>query len=109
MECGSKRVMRPKINKSSRRSSILHYTTTPLVNVALVALIALQLLDVLVRLLFTLAALFLENCSQRGIDILGHAPGVATNEELRALGLHPLPNLRGIFEHLMLDVRFAFL
>ena len=101
--------MGPKINKSSRRSSILHYSTTPLVHVALVAFIAFQLLDELVRLLFALAALFLNDRSQRGIDILGHASRVTANEELRALRIHPFPNLRGILQHLVLHVRFAFL
>jgi hypothetical protein len=49
-------------------------------HVALVAFIALEFLDLLVRPLLSLAALFLNDFSQGGIDILGHAPRVTAND-----------------------------
>src|SRR5438552_16807817 len=86
---------------------IRHSDFVILIDVALVALIALQFLNVFVRLLFALAALFLNDFPQRGVDILGHAPRVAANKEMRAVRIHPFPTLGGIFQHLVLDVRFA--
>src|ERR1700722_14764114 len=79
------------------------------IDVALVAFIAFQFLNVFVRLLFALAALFLNDFPQRGIDILGHAPGIAADEKMSAFAIHPFPNLRCTVQHFMLHVGFVCL
>src|SRR5215469_7573991 len=63
------------------------------IDVPLVAFVRLQLLDVLVSLFFSLAALFLNDFAERGIHVLGHAPRVATYEKVRALDIEPFPDL----------------
>jgi len=57
------------------------------IHVALVALVVLKLLDVGVRFVHRLAALFLDDLAQRSIDIFRHASRVAANKELRAFGV----------------------
>ena len=74
------------------KRSLRQYSIPPLVHVALVAFIALQPFDVFVRLLFAFASLFLNNLAQGRIDVLGHAPRITANEEVRTLRLHPFPN-----------------
>src|SRR6202140_5548965 len=78
-----------------------------LIHVALIAFIAFQFLNVFVRLLFALAASLLNDSPQRGIDILGHAPGIAAYEKMRAFAIHPLPTLRRTVQHFVLHVGFV--
>src|SRR5438876_11625824 len=76
------------------------------IHVALVALVVLKLLDVGVRFVHRLAALFLDDLAQRSIDIFRHASRVAANKKLGAFAVDPFPDFGGVFEHLVLDVNF---
>src|SRR4029077_9499969 len=60
-----------------------------------------------VRLFFCFAALFLNYLAQSGIDILGHASGVATNKKMCAVAIEPFPNLGSLFQHFVLDIGFT--
>src|ERR1051326_2541785 len=77
---------------------------TRLVDVALVTLIALQLLDVLVRFSHGFAAVFLHDPAKRRVDILGHASCIAANKKLCALCIEPAPDFRRILQHAVLDI-----
>src|SRR5207248_1289516 len=68
----------------------------PLIHVTFVTLFVLQLLDVVVGRRHVLAALFLDDLAQRGIDILGHTACVAADKKLRAFAVDPFPNLARI-------------
>src|SRR5260370_41539217 len=81
----------------------------PLIHVALVAFLALELFDVFVRLPFGFGALLLDDFAQGRIHIFGHAAGVAAYENMRAFSVEPFPNLSRIFQHFVLDVRLASL
>jgi hypothetical protein len=74
---------------------------------ALVPFVCLELFNVLVRLLFSLAARFLHDFTQRCIDILGHATRITANEKVGAFRIEPFSNLSGVVQHLMLHVRFG--
>src|SRR5438132_13709551 len=78
-----------------------------LIHVALVAFVGFELLDVSVRFVYGFAALFLDDLSQRSIDIFGHTSRVAAHEKLRTVVVDPFPNLSGVFQHLMLNVNFV--
>src|SRR5438094_5686876 len=77
-----------------------------LIHVALVTLVAFELLDVLIGLINGFTALLLHDFSQRRIDILRHSLRVAAHEKVGALGVEPFPNLSGIVLHPMLDINF---
>src|ERR1051325_7081827 len=76
------------------------------VNVALVTLGAFEFLHVFVGLLFTLAAMLLNDLPQSRVHVLGHAARIAANKKVGPLRIDPLPNLRCVFQHLVLDVGF---
>src|SRR5438874_6359446 len=75
-----------------------------LVHIALVTLVALELLNVFVGLVDGFAALLLDDLAQRRIYILRHSLRVAAYEKMSALGVEPFPNLSGIVAHPMLDI-----
>ena len=77
-----------------------------LVHIALITLVALELLNVFVGLIETFATLLLYDFPQHRIDIFRHSLRVATHEEMGTLCVEPLPNLSGILPHLMLDINF---
>ena len=85
---------------SFRHSAFVIY----LIHIALVALVALEFLDVFVGLLDRFAALLLHNFPQCPIDVLGHTACIAANEKVRALGIKPLPNFGRIFRHFVLNI-----
>src|SRR5438045_2027376 len=95
------------VESEVRRSAVNDLRITSLVHIPLVALLAFQLLDVLVRLIDALAALLLDNLAQGRINILGHATRVAAHEKLRALGIDPFPDLGRIVSQLVLDIDFV--
>src|SRR6266496_2766506 len=74
----------------------------PLIHIALVTLVALELLNVLIGLINAFTALLLHDFSQRRIDIFRHSLRVAAHEKMGALGVEPSPNLSGMVLHLML-------
>src|SRR6266480_2055303 len=75
-----------------------------LIHVALVTLVAFELLDVLIGLINGFTALLLHDFSQRRIDILRHSLRVAAHEKVGALTVEPFPNFSSIVVHLMLDI-----
>src|SRR2546427_83444 len=70
-----------------------------LIHIALVALIALEFLNVFIGLFDALAALLLHDFAQSSIDVFGHPARVATHKKVRAFGVDPIPNFSGIFLH----------
>ena len=74
------------------------------VHIALVTLVALELLHVFIGLINAFTALVLHDFSQRRIDILGHSLRVAAHEKVGTLGIEPFPNLSGIVVHPVLDI-----
>src|SRR5713101_1841519 len=85
-------------------TSLPNSITPALIHVALVALVALEFLDVRVGLIDRFAALCLHDFAQRGIDILGHSARVTANKKLRTLGIDPFPDFRRVLENTVLDV-----
>src|SRR5438552_3942379 len=77
-----------------------------LIHIALVPLVTYEFFNVFIGFLGAFAAFFADNFAQRRIDILGHAARIAAHEKMRALRVGPLPNLRGVFLHPVLDVNF---
>src|SRR5204863_283369 len=75
-----------------------------LVNIALVALVALEFFNVFVGLVDAFAALLLYDFAQHRVDILRHSLRVAAHEKVRAFRIDPFPNLRGIVIHPVLDI-----
>src|SRR6266487_193850 len=75
-----------------------------LIHIALVTLVALELLDVFIRLINAFTALLLYDFAQHSIDILRHSLRVAAHKKMGALGVEPFPNLSGIVLHPMLDI-----
>src|SRR5438552_15661139 len=76
------------------------------IHVALVALVVLKLLDVGVRFVHRLAALFLDDLAQRRIDIFRHASRFAANNKLVAFAVVPFTDFGGVYDLLMMDVIF---
>src|SRR5216683_6920686 len=85
-------------------TSLPNSITPALIHVALVALVALEFLDVRVGLIDRFGALLLHDFAQRGIDILGHSARVPANKKLRTLGIDPFPDFRRVLENTVLDV-----
>src|SRR5262249_32185505 len=81
----------------------------PLIHIALITLMVLELLNVFVGLIGTLATLLLYDFAQHRIDIFCHSLRVAADKKVGALGVEPFPNLRGIVLHPVLDVNFLSL
>src|SRR5438034_5630881 len=75
-----------------------------LIHIPLITFLILQFLDVFISLLDAFAALFLDDFSQRSINVFGHPTRIATHEKVRALAVDPFPNFDGIFRNLVLHV-----
>ena len=78
-----------------------------LIHVALVALVALELFHVLVRVIDAFAALFLHDFAKRGIHVFRHAARIAAHEEMRVVGFEPFPYFRGVLHHPVLHVNLV--
>src|SRR5205807_9733835 len=63
--------------------------------------------DLTVRVVQRLAALFLNDLAQRGVDVFGHAFRVAAHKKLRAFAVNPLPNLSRVLQQFSLHVNFV--
>src|SRR3954454_19791541 len=74
------------------------------IHIPLVALLALQFLDVFVCLIDALAALLLHNVSQDCIHVFGHASCITAHEKLAALSVDPFPDLSRILSQLVLYI-----
>ena len=78
-----------------------------LIDIPFVPFVCLEFLHVLVRLLLRFAALLLNDFSERGVHVLGHATGIAADEEMSTLAIEPFPNLSSVLQHFVLDIRFT--
>ena len=74
-----------------------------LIHISLIPFFTLQLRDVFGSLLIRFAAGLLDHLVQGGINVLGHALGVATDINMRSL-LEPGPHIPCVFQHAMLHV-----
>src|SRR5437773_3877391 len=77
-----------------------------LIHIALVTLVALELLNVFIGLIETFTTLFLYDLAQGRIDVFSHSLRVPAHEEMGAFRVDPFPNLRGIFFEQVLDINF---
>src|SRR5947207_8819002 len=75
-----------------------------LIDIALVTLVALELLNVFIGLINGFTALLLHDLAQCRIDILRHSLRVAAHKKVGALAVEPFPNFSCIVVHLMLDI-----
>jgi hypothetical protein len=75
-----------------------------LVHIALVTLVALELLNVFIGLINAFTTLLLYDFAKYRIDILCHSLRVAAHEKMGAFSVEPFPNLSSILPHPMLDI-----
>src|SRR4051812_6555887 len=76
-----------------------------LVNVSLITLRRFELGHPLLGVVCVQTSSRLRDLVQGGVDVLGHTRGVTADIEVRAV-LEPGPELRGAFQHSMLNVNF---
>jgi hypothetical protein len=76
-----------------------------LIDIAEIAVLLLQLDDIIRRLGWSKRSRILNDFMQRGIDIFGHTRGIAANIEVRTL-LKPGEQVVRLLAHSVLDVKF---